>query len=124
MKQETIDLYTPDQQVESINGVNAMATRFNTRNSDVIHALWLCAKDVMWAKLEQDVNERGKRIMQRKNMYILSGYLGDVVTIEINPEEEGIDMIKEATLLHQILVDSLPPETYDELVKLMGAANE
>lgn len=57
--QEPIDLYTPNQHVESIKGITSMATRFDTRNSDVIHALWAIAKDTVWAKLERDV--KGKK---------------------------------------------------------------
>ena len=53
--QEPIDLYTSDQQVESVKGIAGMATRFGIRNSDVIHATWAIAKDSVWAKLEQDV---------------------------------------------------------------------
>ena len=59
-KDKTIDLYTSDQQVESIKGIAGMATRFGIRNSDVIHATWAIAKDSVWAKLEQDVKERSK----------------------------------------------------------------
>ena len=61
---KTIDLYT--QQAESIKGIATMATRFNTRNSDVICALWAIAKDTVGAKLERDVEDLKKGQKDRK----------------------------------------------------------
>ena len=55
---KTIDLYTSDQQVESIKGIAGMAKRFNITNSDVIHAVWLCARSEVWAKLERDLKAK------------------------------------------------------------------
>lgn len=54
MKQETIDLYSIEQHIETDAGINAMATRFHVRNKDVLYAMWTIAKDLVWAKLTQD----------------------------------------------------------------------
>ena len=66
MKQETLDLYTPDQHAETTEGITAMAIRFNVRGNDVIHALWSIAKDSVWAKLEQDVKEKKKQMKKER----------------------------------------------------------
>ena len=54
-------LYTPTQHAETTEGITDMAIRFNARGNDVISALWLGGKSEVWAKLEQDIKEKGRR---------------------------------------------------------------
>lgn len=48
-------LYTPDQHAETADWITDMAIRYGVKANGVIRALWLCAKDTVWAKLKQDV---------------------------------------------------------------------
>ena len=54
----------------------------------------------------------------RVNIYVFSGNASANVTIEIDAIEEG-DLKKEAVILHQLLYDNLPGETYEELARRM-----
>ena len=63
---ETLDLYTPDQHAETAEQISKMAIRFHVMEYDVIHALWLGSKDTVWAKLEQDVNEKKRQMKKEK----------------------------------------------------------
>ena len=64
-KQEIINLYTNDQHAETAEHITKMAIRFHVMEYDVIHALWLGSKDMVWAKLERDVEEK-KREMKKE----------------------------------------------------------
>jgi len=63
LEDKTIEpIYTPKQHTETANWLIGMATRFDVSRKDVICALWLCAKDAVWARLERDVKEnRGRK---------------------------------------------------------------
>ena len=63
LEDKTIEpLYTSKQHTETTNWLIGMATRFDVSRKDVICALWLCAKDAVWARLERDVKEnRGRK---------------------------------------------------------------
>ncbi len=43
------------------DGIKAMAKRFRVRKEDVIFAVWVIAKDSVWAKLAFDVKEKKRQ---------------------------------------------------------------
>ena len=54
-------LYTPTQHTETADWITDMAIRYGVKANDVIRALWLDGKTTVWAKLEQDKKEKGRR---------------------------------------------------------------
>lgn len=48
-------LYTPTQHAETTDWITDMAIRYGVKANDIICAMWFIAKDMVWAKLEQDV---------------------------------------------------------------------
>lgn len=66
MAKNVVGLYEEEKLEVAEGEITAMANRFRVREEDVIFAGWTIAKDSVWAKLEQDVKERKRKVTKEE----------------------------------------------------------
>ena len=61
MTKKPEDLYNEANLKEAGDEITSMANRFKVRKEDVVLAVWKMGKNLVWAKLEQDVKEKKRK---------------------------------------------------------------